>query len=82
METIRWDKTCEVIQEKNGKSIIAEVVNLKDKVKLVVNINNSVNMTMVWNGQVYEGRMAGMDFISEGPEVHTMKDNSKGRFHR
>jgi hypothetical protein len=82
MEQIRFDKTCEVVQEKNGKSVVAEVVSLKNKEKLVVNINRSINMTMVWNGRVYEGKMAGMDFISNGPEIHVMKDNSRGRFHR
>lgn len=24
---------------------------------------------MVWNGKMYEGKMAGIDFISEGPRV-------------
>jgi hypothetical protein len=82
MEQIRFEKECEITQEKTGKSIIAEVISLKNKEKLVVNINRTVNMTMVWNGRVYEGRMAGMDFISDGPEIHIMNDKSKGRFHR
>jgi len=82
METIRWDKTCRVVQENTGKSVMAEVVNLKDKQRLIVNINNAANMTMIWNGKVYEGRLAGMDFVSSGPEVYIMKDNTQGRYHR
>lgn len=82
MKQIRFEKTCEVVQEKNGKTVVAEVISLKNKEKLIVNINRTINMTMVWNGMVYEGKMAGMDFISSGPIVHEMKDHTKGRFHR
>jgi hypothetical protein len=24
---------------------------------------------MTWNGKMYEGRMAGIDFVSEGPTI-------------
>jgi hypothetical protein len=82
LKQIRFEKTCEVVQEKNGKTVIAEVVSLKNKEKLIVNINHTINMTMVWNGRIYEGKMAGMDFISKGPVVHELNDNSRGRFHR
>jgi hypothetical protein len=82
VKQIRFEKTCEIIQEKNGKTVIAEVVSLKHKEKLVANINQTINITMIWNGMVYEGKMAGMDFISDGPIVHEMKDSTKGRYHR
>jgi hypothetical protein len=82
METIRHEKTCTVIQEKTGKHIEAEVIFLKNHDKLSVIINNSIKLTLVWNGRVYEGRMAGMDFISDGPVIHAVADHSKGRYHR
>ena len=37
---------------------------------LTVVMNKSVKMLMNWNGRLYEGRMAGMDFVSEGPTIN------------
>ena len=34
-------------------------------------LNKSIKLGMVWNGTKYEGRAAGMDFESHGPEFHT-----------
>jgi hypothetical protein len=36
---------------------------------LTVVMNKAVKIMMTWNGRLYEGRSAGMDFTSEGPEV-------------
>jgi hypothetical protein len=36
---------------------------------LTVVINKSVKILMNWNGRIYEGRAAGMDFESNGPAV-------------
>jgi hypothetical protein len=36
---------------------------------LTVVMNKSVKVMMTWNGRMYEGRNAGMDFESEGPKV-------------
>ena len=45
---------------------------------LTVVLNKSVKMSMKWNGRVYEGRMAGMDFISNGPTVSKTQTASRG----
>jgi hypothetical protein len=36
---------------------------------LTVVVNKSVKILMNWNGRVYEGRAAGMDFESNGPAI-------------
>jgi len=36
---------------------------------LTVVMNKSVKVMMTWNGRMYEGRSAGMDFTSVGPTV-------------
>jgi hypothetical protein len=36
---------------------------------LTVVMNKSVKLMMNWNGRLYEGRSAGMDFISSGPTI-------------
>ena len=82
MDSYRHDKNCKVTQEKNGKAVDAEVIFFKHQDKMTVIINNTIKLPMTWNGRIYEGRSAGMDFVSQGPEVHKMVDHSKGRFHR
>ncbi len=65
---VRYDSTCEVIQENTGKRVQAEVQSFNEGRNLTVVLNKSVKLLMNWNGRVYEGRMAGLDFISNGPK--------------
>lgn len=69
MEIIRHEDHCEVRQANNSKSVRAEILEFKDQDRLVAVLNKSVKLPMKWNGRVYEGRMAGMDFITDGPKV-------------
>jgi hypothetical protein len=69
MEIVRVSDKCVIKQETTGKIVEAVVFNFKDKQHLTVMINRSVKLHMNWNGRVYEGRMAGLDFVSDGPEV-------------
>ena len=32
--------------------------------------NKSVKLPMTWNGKLYEGKMAGIDFTSAGPSIN------------
>jgi hypothetical protein len=57
-----------VTQANSGKSVMAEVMSFNEGTNLVVIMNKSVKLSMSWNGKVYEGRMAGMDFVSNGPK--------------
>jgi hypothetical protein len=65
---VRYDSTCEVRQESSGRIAQAEVMAFNEGRNLTVVMNKSVKLLMNWNGRVYEGRMAGMDFVSNGPK--------------
>ena len=76
MEITRVDSKCTVKQANSGKIVEGEVHEFKEKSRLVVVLNKSVKLNMVWNGKLYEGKMAGIDFVSEGPKVNK---NTTGR---
>jgi hypothetical protein len=63
--------TCKVTCVDNGKKVDADVIEFKDASRLIVSINKSLKVTMPWNGQVFEGHMAGLTFTSGGPIVNT-----------
>ena len=65
---IRYDSQCAVRNVNSGKSVDAEIMDFNEKRNLTVVMNKSVKLLMNWNGRAYEGRMAGMDFISNGPK--------------
>lgn len=73
MEIVKIDTKCIISELNSNKKIEAEVHEFKDKDKLVVVINKSVKLNMQWNGRIYEGRMARLDFISEGPKITKIK---------
>lgn len=64
----RFENTCEVRQESSGRSVQAEIMAFNEGRNLTVVMNKSVKLLMNWNGRCYEGRMAGIDFISNGPK--------------
>ena len=79
MSTIaRHSDTCEVRQDSTGKTVIAEVMAFNEGRNLTVVMNKSVKMLMNWNGRLYEGRMAGMDFVSNGPTISRTQTSSRG----
>jgi len=43
-----------------------------------VAINKSVKLLMTWNGRMFEGKAAGMDFESNGPKVVTEYKSIRG----
>ena len=61
---------CKVTAVGSGKTMDADVIAFHDKRNLTVAVN-TVKLLMNWNGRVYEGRMAGMDFESTGPKAIT-----------
>ncbi len=65
---MRYDSHCDVKQESTGKVVSAEVMAFNEGRNLTVVLNKSVKLLMNWNGRLYEGRMAGMDFVSSGPK--------------
>lgn len=73
MEIVRYGDKCIVKQDKSSKEVEAEVLDFKEQKNLIVVLNKSVKLPMIWNGQLYEGRMAGIDFTSTGPTVQKTK---------
>lgn len=79
MSTIsRHSDTCQVTQTASNKLVEAVVQNFSEMDTLHVIINKSVKLSMKWNGKVYEGRMAGMDFTSNGPTISKTQTSSRG----
>jgi hypothetical protein len=74
----RHGNNCIVVQEKTGKEVEAEVMAFHEGRNLTVVMNKSVKLLMTWNGRVYEGRMAGLDFISGGPTVSKTSTGVRG----
>ena len=54
---------------KSSKMTEAVVTDFEHEVKLSVIVNKAVKISMKWNGSLYEGRSAGMDFESKGPTI-------------
>jgi hypothetical protein len=77
-DIIRHSETCTVKQAHCNKSVEAAVHEFKDKDRLVVILNQSIKLPMKWNGRLYEGKMAGIDFISTGPSITKTQTTIRG----
>jgi hypothetical protein len=64
----RYENTCSVKNVNSGKTLEAEVMSFNEGRNLVAVVNKAVKLLMTWNGRQYEGRMAGIDFVSAGPK--------------
>lgn len=74
----RHSNNCTVKQSNSGKEVTGEVMSFNEGRNLTVVINKSVKILMNWNGRVYEGRGAGMDFESAGPAITRTQTASRG----
>ena len=79
MSTItRHSNTCDIVNVSKHMVVEAVVQDFREKETLNVILNQSVKMSMKWNGRLYEGRMAGMDFTSTGPTVSKTQTGIRG----
>jgi len=79
VSTIRsHSDVCDVKNVTSNKTVEAVVQDFKELESLYVIINKSVKLPMKWNGKLYEGRMAGMDFTSIGPKISVIETSSRG----
>lgn len=69
MSVIGHGEKCYVKSTMKSALIEAVVMQFTHEKKLVVVLNQSIKLSMIWNGQCYEGRGAGLDFESAGPEI-------------
>ena len=74
----RHSDKCTVKQANSSKEVTGEVMAFNEGRNLTVVINKSVKILMNWNGRVYEGRGAGMDFESDGPSITRTQTASRG----
>ena len=77
-EITRYGNTCEVKQAGSGKTVVAEIQDFKERQHLQVVLNKSVKLHLRWNGRVYEGAMAGLDFTSTGPKITKTQSTIRG----
>ena len=68
-EILRHSNTCQIKMAKSSKLTEAVVADFEHEAKLNVVVNKAVKISMKWNGKIYEGRSAGMDFESAGPSI-------------
>ena len=79
MNTVpRHSDNCTVKQAATGREVDGVVMAFNEGRNLTVVMNKSVKLMMNWNGRVYEGRAAGMDFVSDGPNISKTKTSSRG----
>lgn len=77
-EILRHGATCQVKQAGSGKILEAAVHEFREKDRLTVVLNQSVKLFLKWNGRAYEGMMAGLDFVSDGPSVKKAQTSIRG----
>jgi hypothetical protein len=77
-DIIRHSETCKVRQANTSKLVDAAVHEFKDRDRLTVVLNKSIKLPMIWNGKAYEGKMAGLDFVSDGPTVSKTQTTIRG----
>ena len=55
----------------NGKSMTAEVISFTPNQRLVVSIERSIKMEMIFNSktQLYMAKQSGLEFVSRGPDI-------------
>lgn len=77
-ETIRFSNTCVVKMAKASKTVEAEVAEFEPEKYLNIILNKSVKLNMRWNGRLYEGKGAGIDFESSGPTISKTYTGRRG----
>jgi hypothetical protein len=78
LQNLHHSDTCTVTQVDNNRSVEAEVQDFRPQDRLVVVVNRAVKLHLKWNGRVYEGRAAGMDFVSDGPRITRTQTSIRG----
>ena len=67
------DNKAMLTNTKSDVSVEAEVDNFQEGVKFNAFVATN-RIPMHWNGKIYVGNMAGMEFTSEGPKVTYIKE--------
>jgi arylsulfatase A-like enzyme len=65
-----WESTAIVSCSDNGQSKTAEVIKLQEGQRMVVSIDRSIRLEMVYNprNKLYIANQSGLEFVSSGPK--------------
>lgn len=66
-ETNTFGDSCTVKCTTNGKSIEAVVFSFTENKNLVVVLQKTLKLSLLWNGFIYTGSHGGLDFETTGP---------------
>jgi len=74
---VEYADTCQIFNTDREKVMTVDVLDFRPEKKLVVSVERSVKVTLVYNEfhKVYIGSMAGMEFTSVGPPVLEARGN-------
>lgn len=75
MKTI-VDNKAMLTNTRSEVSVEAEVDNFKEQKHFDAFVATN-KIPMKWNGKVYVGNMAGMEFTSDGPTINIMKEGRR-----
>lgn len=64
---------CDVVCLDNNRIVKASVLDFKEHKTLIVVLNQSIKLTLKWNGRKYLGNSSGLEFSSDGPTVTSYK---------
>ena len=67
------DNKAMITNTKSDVSVEVEVDNFREGQRFDAFVATN-KISMNWNGKIYVGNMAGMEFISEGPTVRYIKE--------
>jgi len=72
---VRYDDVCDVTNIKTGQTVEGEILSFKEKDFISLTIQRSVKLRLNWDGRAnaYIGRMAGMEFRSDGPRAYSYR---------
>lgn len=73
---IQYESTTTVTCSDNGNSSTAEVLSFVPEQRLIVSLNRTVRLEMVYNkkNKLYMARQSGLEFASSGPKGNEFKE--------
>lgn len=68
---LNYKPTTQVTCSDNGKSVTAQVISFVPEQRLVISLENSIRVEMIYNPnlKLYMTKMSGLEFASNGPEI-------------
>lgn len=73
----QFDDVCDVTCISNDVTEVGEILEFREKEYISLTIRRSVKLNLRWNEAVgvYIGKMAGLEFQSDGPNEYTYRSH-------